>query len=164
MTEIATPTTVINVAVIDDDANVRNGLWWLLDHVVGLRCVGTYAGCREFLNSNATPPEVLLLDVSMPEMSGLEGIRPIKTQYPSIKIIVHSNFEDEDKITHAQHDGAAGYVLKNASAPQLYDAILSVYRGDSVWPAGFEHETSNSTRFSFLKALVHKVRTAVNLR
>ncbi len=153
-------TTAINVAVLDDDANVRNGLWWLLNHVVGLRCTGTYASCAEFLAKRDPPPDVLLLDVSMPIMSGLDGIRPIKAKYPTLKILMHSHFDDEDKIARARQAGALGYVLKNALAPQLYDAILAVHRGGAVWPASFDSEAANPARSTFLKILIRKIRAA----
>ncbi len=148
----------INVAVIDDDANIRNGLWWLLNNIAGIHCIGTYSGCKEFLLQKDLTLDVLLLDVTMPGMSGLEGIRPIKTRYPGLKIIMHSNFDDEDKIMRAQRSGAAGYVLKNASAPQLHEAILTAARGDTVWPVGFERNVMSAKPPSFFQALTEKVR------
>jgi DNA-binding NarL/FixJ family response regulator len=163
MPEIATTNLVISVAVVDDDANVRNGLWWLLNNLAGLRCAGAYASCREFLATNAEPPDILLLDVSMPETSGIDCVQPIKTKSPTIKIIMHSNFDDEDKISRSRRAGAKGYVLKNASAPQLYEAILRVHRGDSVWPPGFEPEESRPLGFTaFLKALIRNARAVFN--
>jgi DNA-binding NarL/FixJ family response regulator len=163
MPEIATPNRVIAVAVVDDDANVRHGLWWLLNNIAGLRCAGAFASCRELLATISAPPDILLLDVSMPKTSGIDCIQPIKTKFPAIKIIMHSNFEDEDKIARSQRAGARGYVLKNASAPQLYEAILRVHRGGSAWPPGFEPEESRPLGFTtFLNALIRKARAAFN--
>lgn len=165
MLEIATPNRVISVAVVDDDANVRHGLWWLLSNIAGLRCAGVYASCHEFLTTNTEPPDVLLLDVSMPETSGIDGIPPIKTKFPATKIIMHSNFDDEDKIVRARRAGARGYVLKNASAPQLYETILHVHRGGAVWPPGFEPEEPRRLGFAaFLNALIRKARAVFNAR
>lgn len=149
---------IINVALIDDDANIREGLWWLLNNIAGLRCVGAYAGCKEFLALTDLKLEVLLLDVTMPGMSGLEGLRPIKARYPGLKIIMHSNFDDEDKIMRAQRAGAAGYILKSASAPQLHEAILAAARGEEVWPIGFDGNRLSALPPSFLQTLVNKVR------
>ena len=163
MPEIATPNRVISVAVVDDDANVRNGLWWLLNNIAGLRCTGAFASCREFLTSVAEPPDILLLDVSMPETSGIDGIPPIKTKFPATKIIMHSNFDDEDKMLRSRRAGAMGYVLKYASAPQLYEAILRVHRGGSVWPPGFEQEEPRPPGFTaFLNVLIRKARAVFN--
>jgi DNA-binding NarL/FixJ family response regulator len=93
MPEIATPNRVISVAVVDDDANVRHGLWWLLNNIAGLRCAGAFASCREFQANIDEPPDILLLDVSMPEISGIDCVQPIKTTFPAAKIIMHSNFD-----------------------------------------------------------------------
>jgi len=163
MPEIATPNRVISVAVVDNDANVRHGLWWLLNNITGLRCAGAFASCREFLTSVAEPPDILLLDASMPETSGIDGIQPIKRGFPAIKIIMHSNFDDEGKIARSRRAGARGYVLKNASAPQLYEAILHVHRGGAVWPPGCEPEESRSLGFTtFINALIRKARAVFN--
>ena len=148
----------IKVAVIDDDAHIRNGLWWLLNNITGLRCVGTYAGCKEFLALPLCEVDVLLLDVSMPSMSGLQGLRPIRARYPALKIIMHSNFDDENKIMRAQRAGAVGYVLKHASAPQLHEAILAAARGATVWPVGFDGNALNASRPSLFQRLVSKIR------
>jgi DNA-binding NarL/FixJ family response regulator len=163
MLEIATQNRVISVAVVDDDANVRNGLWWLLNNVAGLRCAGAFASCREFLAINAEPPDILLLDVSMPETSGIDGMPPIKTKFPTTKIIMHSNFDDEDTMARSRRAGAMGFVLKNASAPQLYEAILHVHRGGSIWPPGIEPEESHPPGFTaFLNVLIRKARAVLN--
>lgn len=148
----------IKVAVIDDDAHIRNGLWWLLNNIAGLRCVGAYAGCQEFLALPLCEVDVLLLDVSMPSMSGLQGLRPIRARYPALKIIMHSNFDDENKIMRAQRAGAVGYVLKHASAPQLHEAILAAARGATVWPVGFDGNALNVARPSLFNRLVNKIR------
>jgi DNA-binding NarL/FixJ family response regulator len=163
MPEIATQNRVISVAVVDDDANVRHGLWWLLNNIAGLRCAGAFTSCREFLATSAEPPDILLLDVSMPETSGIDGIPPIKRKFPATKIIMHSNFDDEDKIARSRRAGARGYVLKNASAPQLYETILHVHRGGAAWPPGFEQEEPRLPGFTaFLNALIRKARAVFN--
>ncbi len=165
MPEIATQNRVISVAVVDDDANVRNGLWWLLNNIAGLRCAGAFASCREFLATDAEPPDILLLDVSMPETSGIDCVQPIRTKFPATKIIMHSNFDDEDKMSHSRRAGARGYVLKNASAPQLYETIQRVHRGGTVWPPGFEQEEPRPPGFTtFLNVLIRKVRAVFNAR
>lgn len=156
MTETAASPEIITVAVIDDDANVRQGLWWLLNNVIGIRCSGAYASCHEFLASQEQAPDILLLDIAMPEVSGFDAIPLIKAKHPDLKIIMHSNFDDDEKIIRARQAHVFGYILKNASAPQLYEAIEQVYRGGSVWPAGFEQDEAgfkNSIPHAFLKVL-----------
>jgi DNA-binding NarL/FixJ family response regulator len=153
---------MITVAVVDDDVNIRNGLWWLLNNVVGIRCPEVYASFREAMTGlTERPPNIILLDVSMPETSGIDAIRSIRAQLPLVKIIMHSNYDDEEKILRSMRAGAAGYVLKNSSAPALYDAIMKVYQGGSVWPPGFEAQSTASRRGSkttdLVRAFVQKL-------
>ncbi|MCG3158546.1 MAG: Chemotaxis response regulator protein-glutamate methylesterase [bacterium] len=161
MVDAETKDKSIRIAVVDDDAHVRQGLWWLLNNVMGLSCAGTYASWGELLAANAPPPDVLLLDVNLPEASGLSGIPPLRAKFPGLKIIMHSNFDDEDKILAAQAAGANGYVLKNASAPQLYQSVMQIYRGEAVWPPGFEPNGNSAAGHghgSLFKALARRFR------
>ena len=154
----------IAVAVVDDDANVRDGLWWLLNNVIGLRCAGAYASCEEALAGMALQgADILLLDVSLPRISGLEAAPQLFARFPSLKIIMHSNFDDEEKITQAMRAGATGYLLKNASAPALYEAIIKVHQGGTAWPPGFESagEISHSNRFHFLAKIVGRLSSTL---
>lgn len=160
MPETAAAREIITVAVIDDDANVRQGLWWLLNNVIGIRCTGAYASCQDFLANSEHTPDVLLLDIAMPGVSGFDAIPLIKAKLPALKIIMHSNFDDDDKIMRARQAKVCGYILKNASAPQLYEAIEQVYRGGSVWPAGFEQDEpgfQNSLAHTFFQALKRRL-------
>jgi DNA-binding NarL/FixJ family response regulator len=132
----------ITVATIDDDANIRDGLRSLLNQIDGLHCFGAYASVTEAMASfTDTAPDVLLLDVSLPGISGIDAIRSIRAQFPTVKIIMHSNYDDHEKIARSRQAGAAGYVLKNASALILCEAISTVHQGGSAWPAG--HTESN---------------------
>jgi DNA-binding NarL/FixJ family response regulator len=167
MPEDDVPQKAITIAVVDDDVIVRTGLWWLLSNIAGIHCIGTYANFHEAMQGlKLQAPDVVLLDVSMPGVSGLEAIRPIHKQLPRAKIIMHSNYDDEENIFCAQQAGAAGYILKNASAPALYQAILKVHQGGSVWPPGYEEadlETLPHTDFfgrvaAKARSLVRNVR------
>ena len=153
----------ISIAVVDDDANVRTGLWWLLSNIAGIHCVGTYANLHEALQGlKLQTPDIVLLEVAMQGISGIEAIRPIHLQSPQAKIIVHSNYEDEEKISRAQQAGAAGYILKNASAPDLYETILKVYQGGTVWPLGYnEADLEALSHTNFFTRLAAKARTLV---
>ncbi len=159
MSEPGKSENLISVAIVDDDAHVRSGLWWLLNNVVGMRCAGAFATYREALAALAAqPPDVILLDVSMPDVSGIDAIRPLRANLPVAKIIMHSNYDDEEKIARSFKAGAVGYVLKNSSAPTLYDAIVKAHQGGSVWPLGFDAYSTGSA--NSLRP-VHFLKTAV---
>lgn len=152
----------ILVAVVDDDANIRAGLWWLLNNIAGMRCSGAYPNVADaFAGLAGGAPHVLLLDVSLPGRSGLEAIRPLRRAYPAMKIVMHSNYDDHDKIIEAIDAGAAGYVLKNVSAPQLYDAIRRVHRGETVWPPGYPPRRRRAHAVSWLQRLTARLRAGL---
>lgn len=139
MAIVASKNRIITVAIVDDDVNIRDGLWWLLNNVKGMQCIGAYASRPEAMTAFAAQaPDVLLLDVSLQKASGLDSIMPLRVEYPGMKIIMHSNYDHDEKILQARKRGASAYVLKNASAPALHDAIVRVYRGEQVWPAGYD--------------------------
>lgn len=151
MTE-SSRTEVITVSVIDDDANIRNGLSWLLNNIVGLSCLETYTSYPEAQKGlDQKTPDILLLDISLPGISGIEAIQPIRKRFPEMKIIMHSNYDEDEKIARSIRAGASGYVLKNASASWLHHAILKVVQGDSVWPPGYSERTLPANPQSLLQ-------------
>ena len=163
MAMIAHKNKVITVAIVDDDVNIRDGLWWLLNNVKGMQCIGAYASWPEAMTAfTAQAPDVLLLDVSLQNASGLDSIKPMRAKFPAMKIVMHSNYDNEEKIMLARTRGASGYVLKNASAPALHAAILSVYGGKEVWPVGYQqHEpsVSSETRSTSIFSLFQKAKS-----
>lgn len=139
MTDATNQGDIITVAILDDDANLRKELSWLLNNITGMRCSGAYANPGALMAGLAAQtPDVLLLDVKLNNDSGLHAIKTILSQFPSLKVIMHSNYEDQDKIVRCMHAGASGYLSKNISASLLRAAIIEVYHGGSAWPAGYE--------------------------
>lgn len=137
MDTIKPGTRSITVAVVDDDAKVRSDLAWLLNSAEGLRCPGLFPTCRAALEAfSEMAPEVLLLDVNLPGINGIEGIPLFHEKIPGLKIVMFSNYEDEDKIMRSRAAGAAGYLRKNTPAAALFEAIRTVQQGGEVWPAG----------------------------
>lgn len=151
MTE-SSRTKVITVSVIDDDANIRSGLSWLLNNTAGLSCLETYTSYSEAQKGFAQkPPDILLLDIGLPVISGIESIQPIRKRFPEIKIIMHSNYDEDEKIVRSIRAGASGYILKNASSSWLHHAILKVVQGGSVWPPGYSARTLPANPRSLLQ-------------
>lgn len=123
----------IKVMIVDDHPIVRDGLKSVLlaaDDMVLAGEAGsgreTLARCRESL------PDVILMDVVMPGMDGLETTRAVLGQYPEVKIVVLTTFPEEDLVQKALAAGAIGYWLKNAPADALADAIRSAYAGQAT--------------------------------
>ena len=122
---------VIKVFVTDDHSIVRKGIRATLELVPDMRLVGEAANGREAVEKvQSLEPDVVLMDLVMPEMDGIEAIRQIKAQQPELGILVLTTFAGEDKIFPAIKAGAAGYQLKDSDPEQLVAAIRQVYRGE----------------------------------
>lgn len=125
----------IRVLVVDDHFVVRQGLAALLIARNGMQVVGEAAGGKEAVELAQTlRPDVILLDLVMPEMDGVQTILEIKRRYPSARILVLTSFGEPDKVAAAIRGGALGYLLKDSSADDLFAAIRSVHRGNLYVP------------------------------
>lgn len=121
----------IKVAIADDQALFRKGIQLLLGSYPNMDLIISAKNGKELLAEIAnTPPEVVLLDLNMPEMDGLEATEKIKTLYPSIKIILLSTYDEEQLIHHMMKMGANGYLLKNEEPHILKEAIEAVVEKD----------------------------------
>ncbi|MCI0612768.1 response regulator transcription factor [bacterium] len=158
MTTMKKTNAAVSIAVVDDDSIVRNGLSELLNSSSDLQCVGTFHDVSEAMTGmRECTPDILLLDVNLPGASGLEAILPMRTRFPQMKIIMHSNYDEEEKIVRAMRDGASGYVLKNQGTSVLHEAILKVRDGGSVWPSGYD-ESSFADRENKRTGLVNSLK------
>jgi NarL family two-component system response regulator LiaR len=125
-------TTEIKVLLVDDHGVVRQGLRTYLDLFEDINIVGEAANGIEAIDRvNENKPDIVLMDLVMPEMDGIEATRKIMTIHPDIKIIVLTSFSDDDKVFPAIRSGAAGYLLKDISPPDLRKAIQSVHKGET---------------------------------
>ncbi|MBI4790307.1 MAG: response regulator transcription factor [Chloroflexi bacterium] len=120
----------IRVLIADDHPIVRAGLRALLLSEAGIECVGEAADGKEAVQqARWLQPDVILLDLVMPNQDGLEAIREIKQENPAARILVLTSFAEDDKVLPAIKAGAQGYLLKDASPQTLLQAIRDVYRG-----------------------------------
>jgi DNA-binding NarL/FixJ family response regulator len=119
------------VLIADDHAIVRAGLRALLAEEAAFDLVGEAAGGYEAIELvEKTSPEVLILDLSMPDLDGISVTRKIKPQFPALKILILTIHEDEALLKEAIKAGAAGYILKRAAEAELISAIRTILRGD----------------------------------
>jgi DNA-binding NarL/FixJ family response regulator len=121
---------MINVVIYDDNLSRRKSLEALLQLSDGLTCIGSFADCSAVLEDiTELQPSLVLMDIEMPNVNGIEGVRIIKKYYPEIKIIMQTVFEDEEKIFAALQAGAEGYILKNAPIEKIIQSIMEVSNG-----------------------------------
>ena len=121
----------IRVLVADDHAIVRTGLRALLSGEKGMELVGGATGGEEaLLLTQSLAPDVVVMDLSMPDLDGIEVTRKIKAFLPETKILILTVHEDEALLREAIHAGASGYIIKHAAEAELISAIHTVQLGD----------------------------------
>src|SRR5262245_41057149 len=120
----------ISVALIEDDADIRQGLALLLRNTQGFACTAAYRDCESALQHIATdPPDVLLMDIQLPGMSGIEGVRRIKGLLPELNIIMLTIHDDDKRVFDSLCAGACGYLVKTTPPPKILEAVKEVYGG-----------------------------------
>jgi DNA-binding NarL/FixJ family response regulator len=122
--------TLIRIVIYDDNQQRCESLKALLTLTDGILCVAVFPDCSHVIeNMELFYPDVVLMDIEMPNVDGISGVQQIKKHYPAIRIIMQTVFEDEDKIFASLQAGAEGYILKNASAEKITQCIEEVYQG-----------------------------------
>lgn len=125
--------TQIRVIVVDDHAMIREGLIYMLSACEDIVIVDNCDNAEEaYRLSQLLKPDIILMDIKMNGISGIEAAKQILKDLPEIKIIFLTIFEDAEFVRQALEAGAAGYVLKHVSRDKLIDTIKSVYRGERV--------------------------------
>ena len=124
---------MITVLIVDDQELFRESLKVVLSVSPGIQVVDAASSVAEALKSAAKhKPDVVLMDIRMPGMDGVEGTRLLKERYPDIKVIVLTTFDDDEYIFGALKNGASGYLLKGSSVSELAKAIQVVYEGGAM--------------------------------
>jgi DNA-binding NarL/FixJ family response regulator len=119
------------VLIVDDHELVREGLRAILEHAPDLEIVGEAASGRHAVHAcGRLRPNLILMDIRMPDMTGLEATREICQAYPDTRVLIVSTHDDPDYLLEALEAGAAGYVLKDASRVELTSAIRRVLRSE----------------------------------
>jgi DNA-binding NarL/FixJ family response regulator len=122
--------TPIRVIIFEDNTSLRESLSQMIGSGDGFVFAGAFENCNEFLqNIENTMPDVILMDIQMPGMNGIEAVKIIRATYPEMKILMQTVFEDEEKIFQAIYAGASGYILKNTSPSRFLEFIRETYEG-----------------------------------
>ncbi|HQW43819.1 MAG: response regulator transcription factor [Chitinophagaceae bacterium] len=120
----------IKVLIVDDHPMVLEGMRSMLTQINFVDIVGTAANAYEAIELiKAAAPDIVITDINMPEISGIELTLKIKKEFPEIKVIAMSTFKERSYITQMIQNGASGYLIKSASKEEIEEAILSVHEG-----------------------------------
>ena len=129
--------TPIHILLVDDHALLRKGLASLLRAEPDFEVVGEAAdGLDAIAQASALRPDVILMDVRMPGMSGPEAVRHVLAALPDVKVLMLSMSDDEDAVFEAVRNGAHGYLLKTAEPAELFEGLRGVIRGEAPLSAG----------------------------
>jgi DNA-binding NarL/FixJ family response regulator len=122
----------ISVSIVEDNEKLRVTLARVLNRADGFSCVSQYASAEEALKDLPhAKPDVVLMDINLPGMNGVECVRQLKQIAPQTQVMMLTVYEDTENIFNALAAGANGYMLKRTSSKELLDAILDVHRGGS---------------------------------
>ena len=126
----------IRVSIVDDQAELRENIAGYVDAAKGFRCVSVHASAEEAIaHLPKEAPDVILMDINLGGMSGIECVRILKPQMPNAQVVMLTVFEDTEKIFSALAAGASGYLLKRLAPSKLLDAIREVHEGGSPMSA-----------------------------
>ena len=137
----------IKVMVVDDQLDLAKEIAGVVETDASLEVVGIAADGFDALQKiPQNIPDVVLLDIRMPNMNGVVVTQRIKTEYPNVKVVILTTFDDSDYILNAINNGASGYLLKDIGGNALIDAIKNAHAGDTILPAKIARRIADAAR------------------
>src|SRR4051794_21798156 len=137
----------LKVAIVEDDPRWRTNLEILLRETEGLECVGSFGTGKDAVRDlPGKRPQVVLMDINLPGISGVECTRQLRSLLPATQIVILTVYDDSDRIFHALQMGANGYLLKRASADEILQAIHDVHSGGAPMSAYIARKVVQSFR------------------
>ena len=122
----------LRIAIFDDNKNIRDSISMLLSTTPDLEVVGSFSHVLDCIDDvRACNPDIILMDIEMPGMTGIEGVKVIKKELPHVQILMQTVFEDDDRVFDSICAGASGYILKNHLNTRLVDSIMELQYGGS---------------------------------
>ena len=127
----------VKVVIYEDNAFLRNSLCQVIGASEGLVLMGGFADCDDVIRQmRELQPDVVLMDIEMDGIGGLEGVRLVKREYPHIEVMMLTVFDDNDKIFHAICNGASGYLLKKIPHEKIVEAVIDLHAGGAPMGSG----------------------------
>lgn len=137
----------IKVLLTDDQTELALELKSVLETDGRLEVVGIASdGFEALTKMSECQPDVVLMDIRMPNMNGVVATQRIKTEYPDVKVVILTTFDDSDYILNAINNGASGYLLKDIGGAALIDAVKNAYEGDTILPAKIARRITDAAK------------------
>ncbi len=144
---------MIKVAIVEDNTTLRNSLATLINNSEELRCVAVLSNLMNVISEIAKAvPHIILMDIGLPNISGIEGVRTIKNSFPEIQILMFTVFEDDEKIFEAIRAGAKGYILKKTPSHEIIESIKELYSGGAPMSASIAKKVIQSFQITVNKS------------
>ncbi len=148
---------MIRLAIAEDHQSLIDGIKLLLEYEDGISIVGSANDGEALLEIVAKKrPNVVLTDIRMPKLDGIEATKQIKKQYPEIKVLAFTMFDQTEAIQRMLNAGASGYILKNSALKDVYEGILTVYKGETYFDANINTNVLNSEAANKSKGVLTK--------
>jgi len=121
---------MIRIAIVEDNNTLRQSLEQLINRADDMQCVASLSNLMNVISDlGKVTVDIVLMDIGLPNISGIEGVRTVKNNYPEIQVLMFTVFEDDEKIFAAIRAGASGYILKKTPPPEILEAIRELYTG-----------------------------------
>jgi DNA-binding NarL/FixJ family response regulator len=136
---------MIKVAIVEDNNTLRNSLESLFNRTEGMRCVASLNNLLNVVGEiGSTMPDIVLMDIGLPNISGIEGVRTVKSNFSQIQVMMFTVFDDDEKIFDAIRAGASGYLLKKTAPEDIIQAIRDLYQGGAPMTASIARRVIQS--------------------
>ena len=131
-----------NIWLIEDNAHFRRTMQWLVNRAAGMKCTNVFESCEEALVKleHEIMPELILLDINLPGMNGIQGIEKIKSISPETHIVILTVYDDNEKVFDALCAGASGYLLKDSSPEKIISSIEEALAGGAPMSMKIAHK------------------------
>ena len=121
---------MIKLAIVEDNTALRQSLEQLFNRTSNMKCVASLNNLLNVVSEfQKNQPDIVLMDIGLPSINGIEGVRTVKSNFENIQVIMFTVFEDDEKIFEAIRSGASGYLLKKTPPEEILDAINELYEG-----------------------------------
>ncbi len=137
--------TMIKVAIVEDNDTLRHSLSNMLNHSEGIQCVAALANLSNVVSEfRKKLPDIVLMDIGLPNISGIEGVKIVKENFDDTQILMFTVFDDDEKIFEAIKAGASGYLLKKSSPFEIIEAVFSLHEGGAPMSASIARKVIRS--------------------
>lgn len=154
----------VRVTIFDDNKKLLDSLNVLIDGSPGFQIAGTFINCSDLVSKiEDSQPDVILMDIEMPGINGIEAVKIVKKHFPKINVLMQTAFENDEHVFEAICAGASGYILKNTPPSRILECIVEVYQGGSPMSPSVARKVLGFLQFSKPESRIESTTENYNL-